>query len=235
MNPVRRLAPVVAVAIALTGCGGGDNATVAMVPSSFTGLTDAIDAGLGTEADWIIAGSSRLVRQLADGATADLIVTADAKTMSDAIDQGLVAGDPIEIARNRLVLALAPGNPGGLGELADLADADRLIGVCAVEVPCGRLAARAVVELGLELSVDTEEPNVRSLALKISRGELDAGLIYATDASELGLATLSEEALGEFETEYLAASIRPERSRIIDYLRSDAGRELLAQEGFLLP
>lgn len=235
MKPARRLAAAVAATIALTGCGGDNAATVAMVPSSFTGLTDAIDDGLETEVDWVIAGSSRLVRQLADGATADLLITADAETMHEAIDQGLVAGDPVTIARNRLVVALAPGNPGSIDELDDLVDANLLIGVCAVEVPCGRLAARFGIESGLEFAVDTEEPNVRSLALKISRGELDAGLVYATDASDLGLATLTGEALAEFETEYLAVSVGGEPSPIIDYLRSPDGRELLARKGFLLP
>jgi molybdate transport system substrate-binding protein len=235
VNPVGRLAFAVVATIAFTGCGSDNASTVAMVPSSFTGLTDAVDTGIGTEVDWIIAGSSRLVRQLADGATADLLITADAETMHDAVDQGLVAGDPVTIARNRLVVALAPGNPGGIDEPDDLVDADLLIGVCAVEVPCGRLTARVRIESGLELAVDTEEPNVRSLALKISRGELDAGLVYATDASDLGLATLPADTVNEFETEYLAASVDGEPSPIIDYLRSPDGRELLTRKGFLLP
>jgi molybdate transport system substrate-binding protein len=163
------------------------------------------------------------------------LITADAETMDHAVDDGLVTGDPIVIARNRLVLALAPGNPGGITGLDDLVDTDLLLGVCAVEVPCGRLAARAREESRVQLAIDTEEPNVRSLALKIARGELDAGLIYATDASDLGLATLDEGSLDGFETEYLAVSVSGEPSTIIDYLGSSAGRELLAATGFILP
>ncbi|MEZ5247635.1 MAG: substrate-binding domain-containing protein [Acidimicrobiales bacterium] len=234
MKPTTRVAIAIVAAMGLVGCGSDGDTTVVMVPSSFTGLTASIDTRLDIDTDWVIAGSSRLVRQLADGAAADVLITADAETMADAVDQGLVAGEPVVVARNRLVVALAPGNQAGVAELDDLADPDLLIGVCAAEVPCGRLAARAV-DSGLDLAVDTEEPNVRSLALKIARGELDAGLVYATDAADLGLATLDDDSLTGFETAYLAASVRDEPSPIIDFLRADAGRDLLEDEGFLLP
>jgi molybdate transport system substrate-binding protein len=225
---------ILTATIALSGCGD-DSATVAMVPSSFTGLTVEIDRALDTETDWIIAGSSRLVRQLADGATADLLITADADTMREAVAQRLVSGEPVTIAANRLVVALAPGNPGGLDDLDDLRDPALLLGVCAAEVPCGRLAAEVREAIDLSVSVDTEEPNVRALALKIAGGELDAGLIYATDAQDLGLDTLGEGPLDAFVTEYRAASVADGPAPIIEFLRSDPGRALLTAAGFGVP
>ena len=39
---------------------------------------------------------------------------------------------------------------------------------------------------------DTAEPNVRALAHKLANGELDAGLVYATDAHSLGLTTIAD-------------------------------------------
>lgn len=221
------------LALALAGCGE-DAGTVALVPSSLTGVTVEIDDALGHETDWVIAGSSRLVRQLADGARADVLITADGETMQDAVGQALVAGEPVVIAGNRLVVALAPGNPGRIDDLNDLSNPDLLIGVCAAEVPCGRLAAEAMGALGLEVALDTEEPNVRALALKVETGELDAGLIYATDAADLGLETLRGDALDEFVTEYLATAVDGPSHEIVDFLRSPAGRRLLADDGFIV-
>lgn len=218
----------------LTGCAA-DAPAAAMVPSSFTGLTERIDDRGAVDTEWIIAGSSRLVRQLADGADADVLVTADEETMRTAVAQGLVAGDPVVVAGNRLVLALAPGNPGGIDGLADLADPARLLGVCAAEVPCGRLALDATTTLGVDLAVDTEEPSVRALALKISRGELDAGLVYATDALDLGLATVDDDRLAPFATEYFAATPGGGDAALVDFLRSPDGRALLTDEGFTVP
>ena len=231
---VSLLTTITFVTVVTAACSA-DSSTVAMVPSSFTSVTAEIDDALGTDTDWVIAGSSRLVRQLADGAVADVLITADAETMGDAVDQGLVAGPPVVIAGNRLVVALAPGNPGAIDEVDDLADPRLLLGVCAAEVPCGRLAATVQTALGLEFAVDTEEPNVRSLALKVARGELDAGLVYATDAADLELTTLVDEYFGDYETEYLAASVSGGPSAIIDFLVSDAGRAILAADGFRLP
>ncbi len=220
--------------LAAAGCGA-DGSTVVMAPSSFTGLTARIDAALEDDPDWIVAGSNRLVRQLADGARADVLITADETTMAEAVAQGLVTTEPMTIATNRLVLAIAPGNPGSVTSVADLRDERLLIGLCSVEVPCGRLAAEARGRLGLQVAADTEEPNVRSLARKIAAGELDAGLIYATDAADLGLATVDDDVLRVFVTDYLAASLNGETSPVIDFLRSAQGRELLADEGFVTP
>ena len=229
------LTPLLLVAgLAAAGCGA-DASTVVMAPSSFTGLTAGIDAALDDEPDWVIAGSNRLVRQLADGARADVLITADETTMAAAVAEGLVTSEPVTVATNRLVLAVAPGNPGPVTSLDDLSDERLLLGLCAVEVPCGRLAAEARGRLGLDLSVDTEEPNVRSLARKIAGGELDAGLIYATDAADLDLATVDDEVLGAFVTDYLAASLNGEPSPVIEFLRSPQGRLLLAAEGFVAP
>lgn len=228
--------PAVALALGLvvSACSA-DSATVAMVPSSLTALTDEVDAALETDTDWIIAGSSRLVRQLADGASADLLITADAETMDEAIAQGIVETEPVVIGGNRLVLAVAPGNPGAVESVGDLADTRLLIGVCADEVPCGRLASAAATTLGLTVAADTEEPNVRSLATKIAAGELDAGLVYATDAQDLRLATVDDATLQPFVTSYLAASLGDGATEIISFLTSEAGRNLLAAEGFTPP
>jgi len=229
------LAALTIVLIVASSCGGDERADVGMVPSSFTGVTREIDRVRGSETDWIIAGSSRLVSQLADGAAADFLVTADRETMRRAADEGLVDTPLGVIALNRLVVALAPDNPGRIEGLDDLADPDLLIGVCANEVPCGRLAREAATTLGLTIAADTEEPNVRSLALKVARGELDAGLIYATDALAFTLDTVDDDALADFVTEYPAASVGAETPEVIAFLLSPQGQDILLAQGFTLP
>ena len=233
---IRRVAILLAGIVATAAmCSDGDRADVAMVPSSFTDLTAAIEQATGEDTEWIIAGSSRLVRQLEDGAEADLLITADAETMQRAIDAGLVDATLGVIARNRLVFAIAPGDPGGIATLADLERDDLLLGICAIEVPCGRLAAEATDALDLTVAADTEEPNVRALALKIARGELDGGLIYATDARAFSLDTLADDQLAPFVTDYVAASVVGGTTGIPGFLRSDEGRRLLEERGFIVP
>jgi molybdate transport system substrate-binding protein len=101
--------------------------------------------------------------------------------MDEVVEAELVAGAPVVFATNALTIAVPRDNPAGVDEIADLADASLLVGSCAVGVPCGDLGAEVFALAGVEPSIDTYEPDVRSLLTKIADGELDAGLVYTTD------------------------------------------------------
>ena len=204
-------AAAASLSMVAAGCGStaDDGEVVVMAASS---LSDVI--GIVFEdresVTAVIAASSTLVAQLAAGAEADVLITANGATMDRAVSEGSVRGEPVLIATNNLVLATPAGNPGGVTGLGDLARSDLLIGLCAAEVPCGELAAQALGEAGIAPSADTLEPNVRSLASKLSLGELDAGLVYATDARIVGLATVDAPELRCHLTGYYMASVSAE-------------------------
>jgi len=231
---VGALAALVSLCLIASSCLGEDRdgSIAIMVPSSFTDITGEIDRTGEYDIEWIIASSNRLLRQLEDGAAAQVLITADQETMDRAVEEGLVSGVVAVVATNRLVFAVAPDNPGAISSLDDLARDDLLLGVCADEVPCGRLADEAARALGFEMAADTEEPNVRSLALKIARGELDGGLVYATDALTFGLDTVADDQLSAFVNEYPAASVDGSSTGVVALLRSPEGQELLHARGF---
>ena len=185
----------------------------------------------------VLAGSSALVAQLAEGADADVLMTADAATMQRAVGNGSVQGEVASVAANALVLAVAPGNPGRVASLEDLSRTDLLVGLCAAGVPCGALADRALNRLGVEPAVDTRELNARALAAKIALGELDAGLVYATDAAASGLETVAASGLGRFANSYLMASIDadpPAAVRVVlaAFEPGGLGAEAMLEAGF---
>lgn len=215
-----------ALALVMAGCGGGgraggdDTDVVVMAASSLTDVLEEVvaafeDLGDSGPADGtgpvtvvpVLAGSSALVAQLAEGAEADVLMTADAVTMQRAVEDGSVRGPVAAIAANALVLAVAPDNPGRVASLEDLGRADLLVGLCAAGVPCGALADQALDRLGIEPSVDTRELNARALAAKIALGELDASLVYATDAAAFGLETVAAANLDRFVNTYQMAPI----------------------------
>ena len=238
------LATAVLLTPTLVACGAddGDDAVVVFAASSLTDVLDDMAAGPladGPPIEVVAAGSQTLVAQLADGADADLLVTADRATMEQAVADGSVEGEPSVIATNALVVAVAPGNPARISGVDDLADADHTIGVCAAAVPCGVLAVDAATGLGIELAADTEEPNVRALATKITLGEVDAGLVYATEAAALDLETVGVTELGRWRTEYLAATVpaRPPAAvtEVLAAVTGDEGAAVLAAAGFTAP
>lgn len=238
MSPRWLVTMLVAVAMVAGACSNGDtDRPIAFVPSSFTDVTWGSEAFTGIDPEWVIAGSTRLITQLEDGAEADLLITADQASMDQAAADGLVTEQLGVVARNRLVLAVAPGNPAGIESLDAMADEGLLIGVCAPAVPCGRLAADALAAAGIDLAADTEEANVRALAAKIEQGELDAGLVYASDVMLLELDAVDDPRLATFVNSYPAALVGDsERGRaVFDALTSHNGRVLLRALGFQVP
>ncbi len=212
----------VVLILGLGGCGvggaaeGGD--VVVMAASSLGEVADAVELHLEQAGEHpgdvvvITAGSATLVSQLAAGAEAHVLITADEVSMRRAVELGLVQGTIRQVASNRLVLAVAPGNPGGIGSLDDLARPDAIVGLCAVDVPCGALSAQALQAAGIVAAADSLEPSVRSLAAKIKLGELDAGLVYATDAEALGLAVVQDDGLAGHVNRYMIASVQADPS-----------------------
>ena len=201
------------------GSGAEDGSVVVMAASSLTEVMETVFEGRESVTP-LLAASSTLVAQLAAGAEADVLITADAATMDRAVAEGSVRGEPVLIAVNTLVLAIPAGNPGDVTGLADLSRRSLLIGLCAVEVPCGALAQQALGETQVTALADTLEPNVRALATKISIGELDAGLVYATDARTAGLATVDAPELHDHRNGYYIAAVSaepaPEVREVID-------------------
>jgi len=177
----------------------------------------------------------------AAGAEADVLITADAATMNRATADGSVRGTPVVIATNALVLATAPGNPGHVTGLADLARPDLLVGLCSADVPCGALALQALDDAQVAPSIDTLELNVRALATKLSLGELDAGLIYTTDAVVADLPVVNASELQGHANRYYIASVSAEPAPKVQAVIDDftglgsAGAKALYTHGFGRP
>ena len=244
----RRLAAVASV-LALVGaaCGSDDDATVtvfaaASLTHAFTELADAFEtAEPGADVELSFAGSSSLRAQVIAGAPADVLATADEVTMAAVVAAGL-ADAPTTFATNAPEIAVPSGNPAAVSGLADLADGDLLIGLCAAEVPCGDVARRALAAAGVRASVDTDEPDVRALLTKIAAGELDAGIVYRTDVRSAGdrVDGIGIDGADEVTTAYPIAVLDdasdPEAARrFVDFVRSAPGLAVLRSHGFGAP
>lgn len=211
----------------------------ASLTDAFTALAGAFEAaGGGFTVELNVAGSSTLREQILNGAPADVFAAADQSTMAAVVEAGLAA-EPADFARNRLQIAVPAGNPAGVAGLADFADGDLLLGLCAEEVPCGRFGREALAGAGVTPSVDTEEPDVRALLTKVQAGELDAGLVYRTDVLAGGDTVEGidvppdQNVTVTYPIAALTEAGEPEgAARFVAYVLSAEGQAILARHGF---
>jgi molybdate transport system substrate-binding protein len=188
------------------------------------------------------AGSSDLVAQIQQGAPADVFASADTSTMDIAVTGNLLDGRPRSFARNTLEIATPPGNPAGVTSLADLADPDMKVVLCAPVVPCGAAAAGVQKASGVDISPVSEEQSVTDVLGKVSSGEADAGLVYVTDVAAAGDAVHgvpfaeSSEVVNTYPIATVKGSKHPDTAqRFADFVTGAEGQAVLAAAGFARP
>ena len=215
----------------------------ASLTTTFTDLAKTFEEQHeGVTVELSFGGSSALVTQLQEGAPADVLATADEKTMDTAADDDLLEGDPEPFATNTLVIVTPPDNPAGVQGLADLARSDVETVVCAPQVPCGA-AAEAVEEAGgVTIDPASEEQAVTDVLAKVVSGEADAGLVYVTDAESAGddVETVevpeAADVVNAYPIAVLADARQPDLARDwIAFVTGDEGRQVLADAGFGAP
>ncbi|TFB67470.1 molybdate ABC transporter substrate-binding protein [Cryobacterium sp. Hz9] len=254
------LAVLAVLALALTGCAPS-NAADTVEPTatglepqtlsvyaaaSLTGAFDEMAALLERENPAVDVqvsydGSSTLATQIAAGAPADVFASADQKNMQPLADDALV-GPATLFAGNTLRIAVAPGNPLRIENLADLARAGVITVLCAAQVPCGAASAALLSNAGVTLSPASEEQNVTAVVTKIASGEADAGLVYATDVAANpgridGVTPAgASEVVGHYPIAVVAGSAHAEAGQaFVDLVLSPAGQAVLSAHGFLAP
>ncbi|MFZ2502563.1 MAG: molybdate ABC transporter substrate-binding protein [Nocardioides sp.] len=190
----------------------------------------------GTTITFSFSGSADLIAQLREGAPADVAATADQVSMDTLTGEKLVTA-PTSFASNHLVLAVPPDNPAAITTFGDLARAGIRLVICAPEVPCGRVAAEVAQRERVTLRPVSLEASVVDVVGKVTSGEADAGLIYASDAVAAGdqLTTIEIPSAAQVPNIYLAAptdSTNNLATAFVALVAGDAGRAVLTANGF---
>lgn len=215
--------------ITLAACTGDDAPRVSVAAaSSLTAAMDDLAAaweadGARPTLDVSLAGSNQLTTQAIEGAPIDIVMAADERSGERLVDAGAAVDAPVAFARNEAVLVLGPGVPP---------DGSRVLATCAPEVPCGAAAQELLGVDDLSEAADTLEPNVRSVVTKLLLGEVDAGVVYRTDAqAEEGLQVVAVPATAS--TTYTATVTDPIARDFAAFLQSAEAQAILAEHGFM--
>jgi molybdate transport system substrate-binding protein len=248
--------------VLVAACGGATNDTATTTAPSTTAaaglagellvsaaasLTDAFGeveasfeaANPGVDVILNLGASSALREQILEGAPADVFASANASNMDQVVEGGEVTGEPEIFVSNLLQIATPPGNPGNVAGLEDFANEALLIGLCAEDVPCGDFGRQALENAGVVPSIDTNEPDVRALLTKVEAGELDAGIVYATDvlSTEGGVEGIDipeeDNVIAEYPIAALAGAPNADAAAaFVEFVLGSDGQAILAEYGF---
>jgi molybdate transport system substrate-binding protein len=104
--------------------------------------------------------------------------------------QKLVDGGEVEtpktFAKNKLQLAVAPGNPKNIKSLDDLARSDVTVVLEAEGVPAGDYTRQVLAAKHITVMPKSLETDVKSAVAKVTSGEADATVVYVTDVTAAG-------------------------------------------------
>lgn len=259
MPPARRLllAALAMAGIAVASCGGDDAPQTSTSGSAVVGSVVVFAASSLTEAFTAIgtafqvanpdatvtfnfAGSSDLVTQINEGAPADVYASADDSNMAKLTEAGGNATEPVVAARNTFEIIVAPGNPKGIAGVADLADPDLIVVLCADTVPCGTGAAEVLANAGVTVTPKSYEEKVKGVVTKVTVGEADAGIVFVTDVIAAGDAAARVPIPADVNVvsnyPIVVTKNAPNAAAaqaFVDFVASAEGQAILAKYGFL--
>lgn len=247
----------VLLVLLLTACGGSKEENIELIVFAAASLQEALteiggnyeEERPGVTLVFNFDSSGTLKTQIQEGADCDIFISAGQRQM-DQLDasadpavnaEGLdfvLEGARFDLLENKVALAVSEGNPKGIesfGQLAELLESGSVfLSVGGSDVPVGQYTQLILDYFGLDenaLAADgllTYGSNVKEVAVQVSEGTVDCGIIYATDAFSAGL-TVVDTATAEMcgRVIYPAAVLKVSRHSgearaFLDYL---TGRE----------
>jgi molybdate transport system substrate-binding protein len=254
-----RLMPFVTIAaaaavVALTGvlpAAAQEKPLTVFAAASLKNAVDDINAAFtkqtGIRVVVSYAASSALMRQIEQGAPADVFASADLDWMDYGTQKKLIQeATRVNLLGNKLVLiapreakidrvAIGPGF-----DLAALAGDGRIVIGDARFVPVGKYARAALEKLGAWGPAEKKfafAENVRAALILVARGEAGLGIVYETDAK----VEPKVKVVGTFPADShpaivypvaLTAAARPEAAQYLAFLRSHPAKTIFKTYGF---
>lgn len=201
----------------------------------------------GTKVLCNFAASGVLLQQMVTGAPVDVFASADQKTMNQAQAKKLInPATRKNFVSNRLVLIVPMGSKLTINGFKGLTapQVKRVAVGNPATVPAGRYAKEALVKAGLWDKLKPKyvlAESVRQVLDYVRRGEVDAGLVYSTDAAIVkGKVKVMQKVTGHAPILYpiaVTASTgkKAEAQSFVNFVVSPAAQKTFKKFGFGKP
>jgi molybdate transport system substrate-binding protein len=214
----------------------------ASLTEAFTKIgTNFQKANKGTTITFNFGSSGTLEQQIEQGAPVDVFASADWTNMDKLVSMGKIVTTPVTFARNKLEIAVKPGNPKNVTGLTSLPTVG-IVSLCALTVPCGKYANDVLTRANVTIPPDkiTRGQDVKATLAAVSPGDADAGIVYQTDVQSAGSAVKGivipddQNTIALYPISPLAAASNKSLSRAFSrYVASAKGQKVLLSYGFL--
>lgn len=191
MNRRIFLAVVLTIACITFSVAAANGATLnvfaaASLTDSLKEIGTAYEKETGDKVVFNFGASSLLARQIEEGAPADVFFSADEAKM-DALETKklLLPGTRTKLLANSLVIVVANDRSLKISSAADLKNVKRLALAETRTVPAGIYAKEFLTAKGLWNDIQSKvipTDNVRAALVAVESGNVDAGIVYKTDA-----------------------------------------------------
>jgi len=189
--------------------------------------------------------SGTLEIQIEQGAPVDVFLSAAPKQMDSLETKGLVLeGTRRDLLRNEVVLIVPKDSSAGISSFQDLtrASVKQVALGEPVTVPAGQYAKEVLTSLGIYDAVNSKAvlgKDVRQVLTYVETGNVDAGIVYATDALSsakvkiVATAPTKSHSPVIYPAAVIKASKNPAASRaLLDFLASPRGLAIFQKYGF---
>src|SRR6266849_6506682 len=193
------------------------------------------------------AASNTLIKQIEQGAPADMFISADLDWMDYGQQNNLINAETrSNLLSNRIVLVAPKDATFALNitrglDVASALKGGRLAMANVDAVPAGKYGKAALEKLGAWDGVKdkiAQADNVRAALLLVSRGEAPLGIVYQTDAASEPavkiVGTFPEDSHPPitYPIALTKTSTNPDARAFLSYVRSPAARPAFARQGF---
>jgi molybdate transport system substrate-binding protein len=219
----------------------------ASMKNALDDVNDAFTKESGVKVVASYAASSALMKQIEQGAPADVFLSADIDWMDYGAKHGLIKNDTrFDLLGNHLVLIAPKGSTIGhvdIGQgfnLAALAGNGRVAVGDVRAVPAGLYAKAALEKLGAWAAVEPKlamAESVRAALVLVARGEAPLGIVYETDAK----IEPAVKIVGVFPDDShppivypiaLTANAKPDAARYLAFVRTQQAKAIFEHYGF---
>lgn len=227
--------------------GGKVELTVSAAVSLQDALNDIKESfekeNANVEVHYNFGASGALQQQISQGAPVDLFFSAAEDKFDKLVEEDLIEEkNGIDLVGNDLVLVVPKDSKKEIGSLEDLTKAAKIAIGTPESVPAGQYAKQTLENMNLFKEIEDRlvyAKDVRQVLTYVETGNVDAGLVYKTDA----LNSSKVEVIAAAQADLHDPIIYPvgminnqehakEAKLFYDYLKTEASMKILGKYGF---